>query len=63
MFFYIAHRLAFEVPATWFGLRDLDGPGATYGMAAEALLLLYPACLCGIAGSRRAHPKSILKSL
>jgi uncharacterized membrane protein len=62
MFFYIVHRLAFEVPATWFGLRDVDGLGATYGVAAVALLLLYPACLW-YRRVKAAHPKSILKYL
>jgi hypothetical protein len=62
MFFYIAHRLAFEVPATWFGLRDFDGLGATYGIAAVALMLLYPACLW-YRRVKAAHPQSILKYL
>jgi uncharacterized membrane protein len=62
MFFYVVHRLAFEVPATWFGLRDIDGLGATYGVAAVALLLLYPACLW-YRRAKAAHPKSILKYL
>ena len=62
MFFYIAHRLAFEVPATWFGLRDIDGLGATYEVAAVALLLLYPACLW-YRRVKAAHPQSILKYL
>jgi uncharacterized membrane protein len=62
MFFYIAHRLAFEVSATWFGLRDIDGLGATYGVSAVALLLLYPACLW-YRRVKAAHPKSVLKYL
>jgi uncharacterized membrane protein len=62
MFFYIVHRLAFEVPATWFGLRDCGGLGTTYGVAAIALLLLYPACLW-YRRVKAAHPQSILKYL
>jgi hypothetical protein len=62
MFFYIAHRLAFEVPATWFGLRDFDGLTATYGIVAVALFLLYPACLW-YRRVKAAHPQSILKYL
>lgn len=60
MFFYLVHRLAFEVPATYFGLRGIDGLGATYGVAAVTLVLLYPACRCYRA-IKAAHPRSILK--
>jgi len=62
MFFYIAHRLAFEVPATWFGLRDFDGLAATYGISAVMLVLLYPSCLW-YRKLKSAHPRSILKYL
>jgi hypothetical protein len=62
MFFYLAHRLAFEVPATYFGLRDFDGLTATYGIAAVALVLLYPACRW-YRKVKTAHPRSILKYL
>jgi uncharacterized membrane protein len=62
MFFYIAHRLAFEVPATWFGLRDFDGLAATYGISAVMLVLLYPSCLW-YRKLKAAHPRSILKYL
>lgn len=62
MFFYIAHRLAFEVPATYLGLRDFDGLGATYGISALMLVLLYPACLW-YRKVKAAHPQSILKYL
>jgi hypothetical protein len=34
MFFYFVHRLAFDIPATYFGLRGFDGLGVTYGAAA-----------------------------
>jgi hypothetical protein len=60
MFFYLVHRLAFEVPATYFGLRGFDGLIATYGAAAIALALLYPACLW-YRKFKSAHPRSILK--
>jgi uncharacterized membrane protein len=60
MFFYLVHRLAFEIPATYFGLRGVDGLGATFGAAAGALALLYPACLWYRA-VKAAHPRSILK--
>jgi len=62
MFFYIAHRLAFEVPATWFGLRDCDGLAATYGISAVMLVLLYPACRW-YRRVKAAHPRAILKYL
>jgi hypothetical protein len=44
MFYYLVHRLAFETPATYFGLRGFDGLAATYGAAAVMLVLLYPMC-------------------
>jgi hypothetical protein len=62
MFFYLAHRLAFEVPATWFGLRGVGGLGTTYAVAAIALVLLYPLCLW-YRGFKAAHPDSLLKYL
>lgn len=62
MFFYIAHRLAFEIPATYFGLRDVDGLAATYSVSAVMLVLLYPACLW-YRKVKAAHPHSILKYL
>ncbi len=60
MFFYLAHRLAFEVPVTYFGLRDVDGLRATFGAAAVAFALLYPACRW-YRTVKAAHPRSILK--
>jgi len=62
MFFYLVHRLAFEIPATYFGLRGFDGLAATYGATALMLLCLYPACrwYCTV---KAAYPKSILKYL
>jgi uncharacterized membrane protein len=62
MFFYIVHRLVFEVPATYFGLRDFDGLAATYGVAAVMLILLYPACRW-YRTVKAAHPRSVLKYL
>lgn len=62
MFFYIVHRLVFEVPATYFGLRDIDGLAATYGVSAVMLVLLYPACRW-YRTVKAAHPGSVLKYL
>jgi uncharacterized membrane protein len=44
MFFYLAHRLMFEVPATYFGLRGFGDLTTTYVAATIMLILLYPAC-------------------
>jgi hypothetical protein len=44
MFFYLVHRLMFEVPATYFGLRGFGNLTTTYVAAAVMLVLLYPAC-------------------
>jgi hypothetical protein len=60
MFFYLLHRLAFEIPATYFGLRGIDGLAASFGAAAIALALLYPACLW-YRKVKAAHPHSVLK--
>jgi uncharacterized membrane protein len=60
MFFYLVHRLAFEIPATYFGLRGFDGITATYVIASVMLVLLYPACLW-YRKVKAAHPRSILK--
>lgn len=62
MFFYLVHRLAFEIPATYFGLRGFDGLTATFISAAVALALLYPACLW-YRRVKAAHPNSLLKYL
>lgn len=62
MFFYIVHRLALEIPATYFGLRDVGGIGTTYGVSAIMLVLLYPACRW-YRTVKAAHPQSILKYL
>lgn len=62
MFFYLVHRLAFEIPATYFGLRGAWGIGATYAASAILLVLIYPACLW-YRRLKRAHPTSFLKYL
>jgi hypothetical protein len=60
MFFYIAHRLMFEVPATYFGLRGAGGLVTTYVVAFAMLALLYPACRW-YRTFKAAHPQSFLK--
>ena len=45
MFFYLVHRLAFEIPATYFGLRGVGNLTTTYVVAVVMLAALYPACL------------------
>src|SRR5882672_1740909 len=62
MFFYLAHRLVMEIPATYFGLRGAGDLSTTYIVAAVLLVLLYPACLWYRA-FKSAHPKSFLKYL
>ncbi len=60
MFFYLAHRLAFEIPATYFGLRGAGGLVTTYVVAAMMLVLLYPACRW-YRTVKAEHPDSWLK--
>ena len=60
MFFYLAHRLVIEVPATYFGLRGVGGIGTTYAVAAVLLVALYPACRW-YRTVKSAHPDSFLK--
>jgi uncharacterized membrane protein len=60
MFYYLVHRLAFETPATYFGLRGFDGLAATYGAAAVMLVLLYPMCRW-YRTVKAAHPRSVLR--
>jgi uncharacterized membrane protein len=62
MLFYLAHRIAFEVPATWFGLRGAGGLTTTYVVAAVALVALYPACRW-YRTLKAAHPQSVLRFL
>ena len=60
MFYYLVHRLAFEIPATYFGLRGVGGLGTTYLVAAIMLVALYPACRW-YRDVKAAHPTSFLK--
>jgi len=60
MFFYLIHRLVFEIPATYFGLRGTGTIATTYEATAVMLLVLYPACLW-YRSFKAAHPQSILK--
>ena len=60
MFFYLAHRLVLEVPATYFGLRGFGDIYTTYIVAAVLLVALYPACLW-YRDFKAAHRNSILK--
>jgi uncharacterized membrane protein len=60
MFFYLVHRLAFEIPAEYFGLRGVGGLGTTWIVGIVALVLMYPACLW-YRRVKAAHPDSFLK--
>ena len=60
MFFYLVHRLAFEIPATYLGLREAGDLETTYIVSAVALVLLYPACRW-YRTFKAAHPDSFLK--
>jgi uncharacterized membrane protein len=62
MFFYLVHRLCFEIPATYFGLRGAGGLPTTYLVAGVMLVALYPACRWYRA-VKTAHPDSFLKYL
>ena len=62
MFFYLVHRLVFEVPATYFGLRGAGDLSTTYIVAAAMLVALYPACRW-YRTFKAAHPTSFLKYL
>jgi uncharacterized membrane protein len=62
MFFYLVHRIALEVPATYFGLRGVGDLTTTYVVAVVMLLLLYPACIW-YRDLKARHPKSFLKYL
>ena len=62
MFFYLAHRLALEIPATYFGLRGVGDLSTTYIVAAAMLVALYPACRW-YRTVKAAHPTSMLKYL
>ena len=60
MFFYLVHRLALEVPATYFGLRGVGDLSTTYVTAAVLLVAIYPACRW-YRTFKAAHPTSVLK--
>jgi len=62
MFFYLVHRLAFEVPATYFGLRGAGDLSTTYLVAVVLLVAIYPACLW-YRGVKAANPQSLLTYL
>jgi uncharacterized membrane protein len=62
MFYYLVHRLAFEIPATHFGLRGVGDIRATYGVGIVAIVLMYPACRW-YRSFKNAHPNSVLKYL
>jgi len=60
MFFYLVHRLAFEVPATYFGLRGAGDLSTTYIVAAILLVAIYPACRW-YRSLKAAHPATVLR--
>lgn len=60
MFFYLVHRLVFEVPATYFGLRGAGTIETTYLVSLVLLVAIYPACRW-FRGFKAAHPQSVLK--
>ena len=62
MFFYLAHRLILEIPATYFGLRGVGDLTTTYVVGIVLFWLLYPACLW-YRSFKAAHPKSFLRYL
>lgn len=62
MFFYLAHRLVMEIPATYFGLRGVGDLTTTYIVGIVLFWLLYPACLW-YRSFKAAHPKSFLQYL
>ena len=62
MFFYLAHRLIMEVPATYFGLRGVGDLTTTYVVGIVLFWLLYPACLW-YRSFKAAHPQSFLQYL
>jgi uncharacterized membrane protein len=62
MFFYLAHRMVLEIPATYFGLRGVGDLSTTYIVAVAMLVWLYPACRW-YRTFKAAHPTSFLKYL
>jgi uncharacterized membrane protein len=60
MFFYLVHRLALEIPATYFGLRGFGTISTTYIVWALMLVPLYFACIW-YRKMKTSHPDSVLK--
>jgi uncharacterized membrane protein len=60
MFFYLVHRLALEIPATYFGLRGIGDISTTYIVWALLLVPLYLARRW-YRTLKTAHPDSLLK--
>jgi uncharacterized membrane protein len=62
MFFYLVHRLALEIPATYFGLRGFGNISTTYIVWALLLVPLYLTCRW-YRVVKKEHPDSFLKYL
>lgn len=62
MFFYLVHRLALEIPATYFGLRGFGDISTTYIVWALMLVPLYFSCRW-YRDFKKMHPDSFLKYL
>jgi uncharacterized membrane protein len=60
MFYYLLHRLALEIPATYFGLRGFGDISTTYIVWAIMLVPLYYACIW-YRDVKKAYPNSLLK--
>jgi uncharacterized membrane protein len=60
MFYYLVHRLAFDVPSTYFGLRGVGTIVTTYAVGIAGIVALYPACRW-FRSLKAAHPNSFLK--
>jgi uncharacterized membrane protein len=60
MFYYLLHRLALEIPATYFGMRGIGNISTTYIVWALMLVPLYYACLW-YRKVKTSHPDSVLK--
>jgi uncharacterized membrane protein len=60
MFFYLVHRLALEIPATYFGLRGSGSLATTYIVSAVLVVSLYAPCRW-YRTFKMAHQNSLLK--
>ena len=60
MFFYLVHRLALEVPATYFGLRGAGNLATTYIVSGLLLVAMYAPCRW-FRTVKAAHSSSVLK--